>query len=154
MEKENFFSKNALARFVASQNSTLSRVICHLWINRTDPEKPFEVIDNIQLEYEDHPPLVIGCNEEGDGLDVIDFNLEESAKHLAEEFGNKIKIVAVDASGTKMWAETIGKVMTAVKLTKSGDYYKADALVLEFGNEKREISISPMDGLILDYFEE
>lgn len=154
MEKEIYFNKEALARFVASQNSTLSRVICHLWINRTDPEKPFEVIDNVMLEFEDHPALIIGCNEDGDGLDVIHFNLAESAKALAEEFGNKIKIVAVDASATKMWSDTVGKVMTAVKLTKSGDYYKADALVLEFGNEKREISIGPLDGLIIDFFEE
>lgn len=154
MEKENYFSKEALSRFVASQNSTLSRVICHLWINRTDPDKAFEVIDNLQLEFEDHPPLVIGCNEEGDALDVIHFDLQASAKALSEEFGNKIKLVAVDASGTKMWNETIGKVLTAIKLTKSGEHYKADALVLEFGAEKREVSVSPLDGLVIDFYED
>lgn len=139
---------------MACQNSTVSRVICHLWLNRTDPDKPFEVIDNLKLEFEDHPPLVIGCNEDGDALDVIDFDLQASAKALAEEFGNKIRLVAVDASGTKMWSEAIGKVLSAVKLTKSGEHYKADALVLEFGADKREISVSPLDGLVIDFYEE
>ena len=53
-----------------------------------------------------------------------------------------------------MWADVVGKKLESVKLTRSGEYYKADSLILDFGSEKREISISPMDGLIIDYYEE
>jgi hypothetical protein len=39
-------------------------------------------------------------------------------------------------------------------LTKNNNLYRADSLVIDFGEEKREIQISPLDGLIIDYFEE
>jgi hypothetical protein len=41
-----------------------------------------------------------------------------------------------------------------VRLTKESEYYKADALILDFGEEKREIIINPEDGIIIDFYEE
>ena len=139
---------------MAAQGLAVKRIICHLWVNRVNPETPMEIIDNLLLEFIEDKVLCIGCNPEGDGLDVLDFNLQATAKAMEQEFGGKIKVLPADASGTKMWADVVGKKLESVKLTRSGEYYKADSLILDFGSEKREISISPMDGLIIDYYEE
>lgn len=149
-----FFTNEALARFVSAQGKVVAKVICHLWQNINNPTEPVEIIDNVELQFQDGQKLTISCNEAGDGLDAINFNYLEAKEELNAVFGGKIKLFAVDASQTKMWADVIGRQLIEVKLVKQDDYYKADALALNFGEEKREIAISPLDGLIIDFYEE
>ncbi len=149
-----YFSNEALARFVSAQNKTVEKVICHLWQNLHNANEAVEIIDNVELHFTDKQKLTISCNPDGDGLDAIDYNYKEAAIQVQQEFGNKIKLFAIDASSTKMWEDVIGKTLEKVQLTKDKDYYKADALMLNFGEERREIAISPLDGLVIDYYED
>jgi len=153
-EEEIYFSAEALARFVSAQNKTVEKIICHLWQNKINPEASVELIDNIELHFTDKQKLTIGCNAEGTGLDAFDFDPAKTATEIEKEFEGKIKLFGVNASGTKMWTDVIGKTLLTVRVTKSDQNYKADAVVLDFGEEKREIAISPLDGLVIDYYEE
>ncbi len=154
MEKESYFSNEALARFVAAQNRRVEKIVCHLWQNKIQEGNTVELIDNLQLHFTDKQHLTIGCNAEGDGLDAFEFNYAKTAKEIEQEFSGKIKLFAVNASATKMWEGVIGKTLLAVRVSKSNEQYKADSVVLDFGDEKREISISPLDGIVIDYYEE
>ncbi|HQQ95263.1 MAG TPA: hypothetical protein PLQ93_11955 [Bacteroidia bacterium] len=154
VENISYFSNEALARFVSAQNRVVSKVICHLWVNKINPEQSMEIIDNIELLFQDQNKLTISCNPEGTGLDAVDFDFDLSARQLETEFDGKIKLYAIDASGTKMWSEVIGKTLKAVKLSRDNDHYKADSIVLDFDTERREISIGPLDGLVIDYYED
>lgn len=149
-----FFTNEALARFVAAQGKIVRKIVCHLWQNLNNPNEPIEIIDNVELHFSDGDKLTISCNDKGDGLDAINYNYLQAKSALNEEFEGKIKLFAVDASETKMWTDVIGKQLIDVKLVKQGEFYKADALSLNFGEEKREIAISPLDGLIIDFYEE
>ncbi|MBA3663323.1 MAG: hypothetical protein H0W61_03820 [Bacteroidetes bacterium] len=152
--KDIYFSNEALAKFVAAEGKTLEKVICHLWQNNLNPNEALEIIDNVELHFTDGQKLTISCNEEGDGLDVIDFNPGQTARELREEFDGKIKLFQVNASTTKMWEDVIGKKLVHVRVTKQNDFYKADSVMVNFGEEGRTISIAPLDGLIIDYYEE
>jgi len=154
VEKEIYFSNEALARFVAAQNRTVEKIVCHLWQNKIMEGSTVELIDNLELHFTDKQKLTIGCNAEGDGLDAFEFDYIKSAKEIEKEFDGKIKLFAVNASATKMWEDVIGKTLLAVRVSKSNDNYKADSVVLDFGDEKREVTISPLDGLVIDYYEE
>lgn len=154
MENEIYFSNEALARFVAAQNRTVEKVVCHLWQNKIQEGSTVELIDNLELHFTDKQKLTIGCNAESDGLDAFEFDYQKSARELEAEFGGKIKLFAVNASQTKMWEAVINKTLQNVRLSRSGEQYKADSLVLDFGEEKREVTISPLDGLVIDYYEE
>lgn len=152
---EVYFSNEALARFVTAQGRTVEKIICHLWQNSSNKNDVVEIIDNVELHFADKQKLTIACNANGDGLDAIDFDAKQTAKDLHEEFEGKIKLFAIDASATKMWQDVIGKTLKTVRITKDGEYYKADTIILDFeNNEMREISIAPLDGLIIDYYEE
>jgi hypothetical protein len=151
MEQEIYFSNEALARFVAAQNRTIEKVICHLWQNKIQSS---QLIDNLELHFTDKQKLTIGCNPEGTGLDAFEFDYAKSAAEIEKEFDGKIKLFAVNASSTKMWEDVIGKTLLAVRLSRLNDNYKADSVVLDFETEKREIAISPLDGLVIDYYEE
>jgi hypothetical protein len=63
-------------------------------------------------------------------------------------------LFAVDASTTKMWEDIVGKTLQSVRIVKEGEYHKAGSVLLVFNGEKRIISVNPLDGLVLDYYEE
>ncbi len=151
---ENYFSNEALAKFAAAQNRTVEKIICHLWQNSTNKNEVMELVDNLEIHFTDKHKLTICANTEGDALDAIDFNFKETALALQNEFDGKIKLFPVNASTTKMWEDVIGKKLYSVQITRKDEHYMADSLLLNFGEEKRTVSINPMDGLIIDYFEE
>jgi len=154
MDHNNYFSDEALARFVTAQGKTVEKIICHLWQNSIDKNGTVEIIDNIELHFTDKQKLTISCNENSDGLDVIQFDYKKTAIELQNEFEGKIKLFAVDASSTKMWEDVIGKTLESVRIVKEGEYHKAGSALLVFTDEKRIISVNPLDGLVLDYYEE
>jgi hypothetical protein len=53
-----------------------------------------------------------------------------------------------------MWETIPGKVLISMRVTREEENYKADSLVLDFGDEGRTIAISPNDGLVIDYYEQ
>jgi len=157
MKKEgsnNYFSNEALAKFTAAQGKTVEKIICHLWQNSINKNEVMELVDNLEIHFTDKNKLTISSNSEGEALDAINFNYKETALALEKEFEGKIKLFPVNASTTKMWEDVIGKKLHSVQITKQDEYYIADSLLLNFGDEKRTVSINPMDGLIIDYFEE
>ena len=153
-DKDILFTNEALARFVAAQGRTIQKVVCHLWQNASNKTEVLEIIDNVVLYFTDGTRLTISCNADGDGLDAIDYDYRAACLAIDAEFAGKIKIYSIDASSTTIWKEVIGKTLNLVGVTKSGEHYKADAVVLDFGEEKREIAIAPLDGLVIDYYEE
>lgn len=153
-EIKTYFSTEALARFASAQGKTVEKVVCHLWQNKTQSTEVVEVIDNVELHFTDKQKLTIGCNADGDGLDAIAYNYKEAAVALEKEFAGKIRVYAIDASTTKMWTEVIGKTLHTVKIEKEGTLYRSKAILLDFGTEKREIEVNPLDGIIIDYYDE
>ncbi len=154
MDLNNYFTHEALARFVSAQGKTIEKIVCHLWQNTFDSSGTVEIIDNVELHFTDGNKLTISCNENGDGLDAIIFDYKKTAVELHKEFEGKIKLFSVNASTTEMWKDIIGVRLESVKIVKEGEYHKAGSVLLEFENEKRIISISPLDGLVIDYYEE
>lgn len=156
MEKQNstYFTAEALAKMVQMQGKTIEKIVIILWQNAVDANNSVEIIDAVQLRFTDDARITIGCNENSDGLDIVEPNFKEWREQLDAEFGGKIKLHALDASKTKMWDGIPGKVLKSMRVTREEENYKADAVVLDFGDEGRTVAISPSDGLIIDYFEE
>ncbi len=149
-----FFSKEALIKMLEVQGKTVEKIIIVLWQNIIDNSNSIEIIDSLQLRFKDGSKITLGCNENSDGLDVLEVNFIELKKQLEDEFNGKIKLHALDAGKTKMWLGIEGKTLESIQLTKENDYYKSDSVLLNFGDEKRAVSISPSDGLIIDYYDE
>jgi hypothetical protein len=153
-DQKTYFTNEALARFVVAQGKTVEKVVCHLWQNTIQENATVEIIDNVELQFQDGERLTISCNAEGTGLDAVKFDYKATAFALHDEFKGRIKLFAVNASTTTMWENVIGKKLNKVRVTREGEFYKADSVILEFEDELREISIAPLDGLIIDYYEE
>ena len=150
------FTDEQLKNITSAEGKVLQKVVIYFWVNRFNPEAHVYLIDNVELFFTDETSLVITCNEDSDGINILnDFNLAEEKAVLKAEFGDKIKIIPIDASTTKMWTDVIGETILSIDLSKDGDNYINDAIILNFGiKEKRTIGISPSDGLIIDYWED
>jgi hypothetical protein len=149
------FTDNQLKLLTVAEGKTLKKVVIYFWVNRFNPDAQVDLIDNVELIFTDDTNLVITCNEESTGITVIaDFSFEEEKTELKQEFGDKIKMIPIDASATKMWVDVVGQTIEAFELSREDEQFLNDALIINFGTEKRSIGISPSDGLIIDYWED
>lgn len=149
------FNNHQLKLITEAEGKTLQKVIIYFWVNKLNPSENVELIDNVKLLFTDNSYLMLTCNQDSNGIDVLDFfDFEQEKIRLKEEFGEKIRIIPIDASTTKMWEDVIGQSIEAIELSKNEEEYLDDALIISFGIEKRTIGISPLDGLIIDYWEE
>lgn len=150
-----YFNNSQLKLITSAEGKTLQKVLIYFWVNKLNPAESVELIDNVELHFTDKTTLVITCNDESSGINIIDdFNFEQEKAALKLEFGDKIRMIPIDASTTKMWADVIGETIESIDLSKEGDNYLDDALIINFGIEKRTIGISPSDGLMIDYWED
>lgn len=157
MEKQGekgFFDAHSLKKLVAAEGKEVKAIVCYLWQNSIDKANVVELIDNFEIIFTDGYKLTLGSNPDNNGLEAIDFDYEAEKKAMEEEFEGKIKIIGVNASATKMWKDVIGRKLQSVKLTKEENNYLSDSVMLDFGDERRTVSISPLDGLIIDFYEE
>ena len=149
------FTDHQLKLLTSAESKTLKKVIVYFWVNRFNPDAHVDLIDNVELVFTDDSTLVITCDEAAAAINVIDdFNFEAEKVQLKQEFGDKIKMIPIDASTTKMWADLIGQTIEAFELSREDEQFLNDALIINFGSEKRSIGISPNDGLIIDYWED
>jgi hypothetical protein len=149
------FTDHQLKLLTSAEGKTLKKVVIYFWVNRFNPDTQVDLIDNVELMFTDDTNLVITCNEESTGIDIIkDFSFEEEKLQLKQEFGDKIKMIPIDASTTKMWTDVIGETIESFELSREDEQFLNDALIISFGLEKRSIGISQNDGLIIDYWEE
>lgn len=149
-----YFDKQSLQRFVASEGKTIKGIICYLWQNNINKNDVIELIDNVELVFTDDSKLTFGCNNDNSGLEAIEFDFKAEKAELEKEFEGRIKLFGVNASPTNMWKDVVGTKLISVQLTKEDGNYLSDSVLLDFGTEKRTIAVSPMDGLIIDFYEE
>ncbi len=149
------FTDLQLKTLTLAEGKVLKKVMIYFWVNRFNPEAQVDLIDNVELVFTDESSIIITCNEDSTGIDILsDFNFEEEKAQLKQEFGDKIKMIPIDASTTKMWKDVVGETIEAFELSREDEQFLNDALIISFSNEKRSIGISPNDGLIIDYWEE
>ena len=149
------FTDHQLKLLTSAEGKTLKKVVVYFWVNRFNPDAHVDLIDNVELVFTDDTSLVITSTEDGTGIDTLEnFNFEEEKAALKQEFGDKIKMIPIDASTTKMWTDVIGETIEAFELSREDEQFLNDALIISFGAEKRSIGISPNDGLIIDYWED
>ncbi|GIV27776.1 MAG: hypothetical protein KatS3mg027_1590 [Bacteroidia bacterium] len=156
-KKNNIIDAVTLNELIKAQDKVLSEVICYLWVNTINPKEPIDVIDAVEFVFSDGSKLALTGNESQEGLTFIQYNFEEEKEHIEREFEGKIKIFKVKANVTEMWKDVINTKLTKVRLTKDkeSEHYLCDEIVLEFeNNEMRLIQVHPLDGVIIDYYEE
>lgn len=149
-----YFDPESLKKLIASEGKEVKAILCYLWQNSINKNDVVELIDVFEVLFTDNYRLSLTANPDGNGLEAIDYDYTTAKKEIEKEYEGKIKVFGVNASTTKMWTDVIGKKLASVQLTKQDGNYLNDAVVFNFGEERRIVSISPLDGLIIDFYEE
>lgn len=153
-QEKAYFDAESLKKLIAAEGRTVKGINCYLWQNAINPNDVVELIDVFELVFTDGYRLYLCSNGDNTGMEAIDYNYEAEKKEIENEHSGKIKVYGVTASGTKMWTNVIGLKLQSVQLTKEDKNYLSDSVVFNFGEERRIVSISPLDGLIIDFHEE
>lgn len=153
-QEKTYFDPESLKKLIASEGKEVKAILCYLWQNSINKNEVVELIDVFEILFTDNYRLSLCSNADASGLEAIQYDYTAAKKELEAEHGDKIKIVGVNASGTKMWTDVIGKKLNSIQLTKQDGNYLSDSVVFNFGEERRIVSISPLDGLIIDFYEE
>jgi hypothetical protein len=148
------FSDEELVTLHSCNGKIIAKIVCYLWQNSANPNDVVELIDGLELRFTDESRLTFSSDEQGEGLSLRTYSLKQENDLLQQEFGGKIKLFGIDASGTKMWKDVIGKTLKHIKITKEDGVYLSDSVMLDIEEEPRTLAISPMDGLVIDYYEE
>lgn len=149
-----YFDPDSLKKLIASEGKEVKAILCYLWQNSINKNDVVELIDVFEVLFTDNSRLSVCSNPDGNGLEAVNYDYVAAKKEMEVEHGDKIKILGVNASPTKMWKDVIGKKLVSVQLTKEEGNYLSDSVVFNFGEERRIVSISPLDGLIIDFYEE
>lgn len=153
-QEKTYFDPESLKKLIASEGKEVKAVLCYLWQNSINKDEVVELIDVFEILFTDNYRLSLCSNPDANGMEAIAYDYSAEKKEIEKEHGDKIKIYGVNASGTKMWTDVIGKKLVSVQLTKQDSNYLSDSVVFNFGEERRIVSISPLDGLIIDFYEE
>lgn len=153
-QEKAYFDPESLKKLIASEGKEVKAILCYLWQNSINTSDVVELIDVFEILFTDNYRLSLCSNPEGSGMEAVVYDYVAAKKELENEHGDKIKIIGVNASPTKMWKDVIGKKLISVQLTKEDGNYLSDSVVFNFGEERRIVSISPLDGLIIDFYEE
>jgi hypothetical protein len=154
-QTKKYFSFEELKKLKSLEGKILSDVIYFVWVNRIEAEKPFIFIDKIQLKFQSGETVTLTAGEESDALHFVEnFDPLAEALKLDEDFNGKILLKPHNSSGDKFWKDVIHQKVEIVQLSKQNDQYLADAIVFDFGKEKRLVAISPEEGIIIDYHED
>lgn len=152
INQRKFFSTNELILLNTLHDKELKDVYCYLWVNKVNSKEPLDMIMALELVTNDKS-VFLSIHDTDEAIEVNNFCFEDIQNQLKEEFGEKIKIFRLCASDIGMWKDCIGKKIYAVELTREDDNYYSDSVLLNFGEEMRIINASPLDGLIIDYYE-
>jgi len=147
-----FFNEQELLTLSSFEASSLKEVYCYLWMNNIS--KPsVEMLIAAEL-VTNKGNLFISIHDTDEALEINKFDYQMICRQLKDEFGNKIKLFRIPASDTGMWKDCSGKKLLHVKLTRQDNQYLSDSMILQFEDEMRIIKASPLDGLIIDFYED
>lgn len=153
--KKKYFGYHELARLNSLEGKKISEVNYYVWVNRINMNSPYVFIDKLELVTDENEKLVLTGGEESDGLYLLsEYDPAEEILRLEHQFAGQITVKKHKASQDRFWKDVMNLEIQSVQLSKEGDRYLADAIVLDFGQERRLIGLSPEEGIIIDFYEE
>jgi hypothetical protein len=147
-----YFSAGELYAIAALVNEKIKKVTYHYWVNKASQEV-FEVLDWISLDFESGNTITFTGGLDSDGIKIVAPDFEQERLRLEEEFGGKVSIEARNASGNKVWKETIGKEITP-SVIKMDEKVMSDSLGLKFNGADDLVIFLGLEGLEVDYLED
>lgn len=135
---ERFFSEKEIAAISGLKDETLEYVIYHVWTNVAKQGEMYECLDWLELRFKGMSRIFLTAGEESDGIKVINFDLAEKKKEVAEQFGGQIEIRSYIMNEMELWKPAINLPIEEVKLHQIKETVLNDEIILKFDTKDTE----------------
>jgi hypothetical protein len=136
-----YMERAELLRLKEIEYKQISGVFYHLWINRATPSEILEIIDWIELLFDDGSHIYFTGGEESDAIRVREEAPVRNPERL-KEFGGKILFETREVTGSDVWLDAIGKPIIGIELPSDDrKKYLSNAMLFDFGDHKVEIRL-------------
>lgn len=151
LHTKKYFSVHELRELYSLMHQELKEIWCYLWINQLSKD-PVDMIMAVEIVTH-RGSCVVSVHDTDNAMEVNAFSYPEIREKILQEAGDKIHLYRIPASDTQMWKNCIGKKIQAIELTREGENYLCDSMVLNMGDEMRIIRAGVLDGLVIDFYE-
>lgn len=138
-----------------SSKGKITNVCYYFWINVSNPDQQYSFIDVIEYIAEDATSLFFKLNEEDSGIEIKDdFDFEQYKINVQTEFQNQIRLIKVEASPLEIWKEVLHTSFEQIIKIKDKENFLNTLFLIEFKEQKIEIQFHPVEGLVVEEYEE
>src|SRR5690349_3953380 len=112
-----YFTTDELQILQDLEYRILQDIYYHIWVNKATPAEPFEIIDYIELIFEDGGKFILTGGAENDGIHFFRGNIDDAKAKALIEVGNVVSYRKENMSGEEPWSEAMAKPIIAVNLS-------------------------------------
>ncbi len=126
----------------------------YLWLNQPgEGSAPRRFLYTLELVFENAGALLLSSGEDSEAICLIGAEeLVETARRLQQLHG-KALIQRVPAGVQPLWRESVGKVLTSIRLSRNdAGLFLNDALLLDFGERRILVRLGEREGLLAGEF--
>lgn len=143
------FRMEALEVFQSFENQPLVDVNYYLWLNQPeDGSVPYRFLYFLELAFESGQSLLLTSGEDSEAIQVSDAETLVKTARALQQLHGRISIQRVNAGAFPLWQPVVGQILSGIRLSKNEEgFYHNDALLLDFGDSRILVQLSPKDGL-------
>jgi|GEM_PF-5123153 len=136
-------------------DSKITGVNYYRWHNFAVSKTGYVFVDKIEFEFNNLPPILLEINETDDGISIKTvYDIAAETKEIEANFNGQIKITQKNEIKNEFWRCAINQPLKGIEAQKMEQFFANDAVLFNFGDEKRIINFNHDIGLLVDYYEE
>jgi hypothetical protein len=136
-------------------NTFITGVNYYRWNNLAVSKNAYVFIDKIEFEFNNIPPFLVEINETDDGICIkTNYDIALQIKEVEATFNGQIKITQKSEINNEFWRIAKNNPLKSIEAQQFQQFYANEALLFNFGEEKRAINFNHDKGLLVDYYED
>jgi hypothetical protein len=136
-------------------DTEITGVNYYKWHNLAASKNGYVFIDKIELQFNNIPSILFEINENDEGISLkTNYNVGIEIADIEAKFNTQIKIIKTSEKLSDLWGSILNLPLLSIEAEQQEQFYLNNALLLNFGEEKRIIFFDNEKGLLAEYYTE
>jgi hypothetical protein len=136
-------------------DTEITGVNYYKWHNLAASKNGYVFIDKIELQFNNIPSILFEINENDEGISLkTNYNVGIEIADIEAKFNTQIKIIKTSEKLSDLWGSILNLPLLSIEAEQQEQFYLNNALLLNFGEEKRVIFFDNEKGLLAEYYTE
>ena len=136
-------------------DTEITGVNYYKWHNLAASKNGYVFIDKIELQFNNIPSILFEINDNDEGIALkTNYNVDIEIADIEAKFNTQIKIIKTSEDLSDLWKPILNLPLLSIEAEQQEQFYLNNALLLNFGEEKRVIFFDNEKGLLAEYYTE